>query len=701
MSNRFATWAAIAAALLAVPCPLAYAQVVSPRQLVEVVDFNSPVVSPDGSKVAFRLELASIERNTHETVWYVQRMQGGSVPRRVAEGGVPLRESWGLPSPSPAVWSPDGRWIYFRALFDDRIDVWRAAADGSEASPITLEPSDVREFSLSADGQLLRYAVGPTREAVKLAELEEYLGGIRIDDSVPIGQGLFRSGRLQGKPETQRLRDNEVIRYPLLADTPDRWRQIDLATGERSELATAEFPVQPLSAADLEAEIPGTWKLAHDRRSGRVALLTRRQPPAGLQTSPHAELSMLPGGNAPPAMRCVDEACAMQPITGIQWRPASDEVVFTITDPERSQAQSIFRWNVKTGRVHRVVRSRGLLNGGRDTHSPCGISHAALACVAAEASVPPRLERVDLETGAREILFDPNKLLAMDMTGVDVRPLKWKDAQGQEFNGLYYPAARSSGGPPPLFVTYYRCSGFVRGGVGDEWPLATLAGLGISALCISAAPSRIDAVERYDLGLSAVESAIDVLSDRGEIDRARVGMGGLSFGSEVTLWTVMNSDALAAASIASPPMSPLTYLFMSMHGDAFESRLQEFWQLGRPDETVERWETISPMFNLERMRVPILMQMPEQEYLHATDHAIPLLRDQRADLYVYPNEAHQKFQPRHKLSVYERNLDWFRFWLQDVERSDRGRAEQYERWREMRARVADLLGASTHGRSQD
>ena len=49
---------------------------------------------------------------------------------------------------------------------------------------------------------------------------------------------------------------------------------------------------------------------------------------------------------------------------------------------------------------------------------------------------------------------------------------------------------------------------------------------------------------------------------------------------------------------------------------------------------------------------------------------------------------HQKFQPRHKLAVYERNLDWFRFWLQGYEDPNPAKEKQYARWREMRAAVS-------------
>jgi dipeptidyl aminopeptidase/acylaminoacyl peptidase len=670
--------------LLVAPASVAGAHTVSPRQLVEVADFGIPVASPDGTHVAYRVEMASIERNTYDTVWYVQRIEDGAIPRRVAEGGVPLRESWGLPMPAAPVWSPDGRWIYFHALLDGRVEVWRAAADGSGAAAVTRGPADVRAFRLGPDGKSLYYSVGPSREEVDRAELREYDDGIRIDPTVPIGQGLFRSGVLQGRRETQRLRDNEVIRHPLLAGEADRWLQLDLRTGTEREVPVAPRDPHAISVGDLADGVPPPWRLELDRHQGRVAMLIRQGEASGRTES---SLAMLPSARSRRISACTAEPCSNKHITGIQWRPGGTEVVFTVTDQERSRAQSIFRWNVGTGEVVPVVASTGLLSGGRDPQSPCGISTTALVCVTASAAQPPRLERIDLDTGDRTLLFDPNRRLGEDMAQLSPMLLAWPDATGQAFNGVYYPAAGTHGGPPPLFITYYRCSGFVRGGVGDEWPLASFAGVGIATLCINAAPSRADAHERYELARSAVESAVELLARRGEIDRTRVGMGGLSFGSEATLWTAMHSDVLTAVSVSSPAMTPLAYLFFSLHGDAFTSRLDQYWQLAAPDATPERWRTLSPSYNLDKLRVPVLMQMAEQEYLHAADYAIPLVREHRADLYVYPDEAHQKFQPRHKLAAYERNLNWFRFWLLGAESAEREKEPQYAVWRRMRLQL--------------
>ena len=673
------------ALLLAPAWPAVAAGVVSPRQLLEVVDLGPPVVSPDGRHVAVRVERAAIERNTWESTWFVVAMDGASPPRRLADGGVPLRDSAGITLPEAPVWSPDNRWIYYRALLDGAVDVWRAAADGSGAEPLTRDPADVRGFVLDDSGHTLRYRVGATRERVAAAERAEYEHGIRIDGTIPIGQGLYRSGATEGRMATQRL-GAWFDRAGLLAGEPDRWKAVDLVSGSVRDPAAPEAPVPRSVVRPPGQDAEAAWKQAVEPGSGRIALLTRFGRYEGRQDGPNVRLSMRPGATADPTVECRASACVGKAITGIQWRPGSDEVLYTVTDPEAGQAQSIYRWNVRTGSVRPVARSNGLLAGGRDPGSPCGAGRTALACVAAAADRPPHLVAIDLDRGGRRTLFDPNAALARDMAQVPVRLLRWTDAGGRAHTGQFYPAHRATGEPAPLFLTYYTCPGYVRGGLGDEWPLASLAGYGIAALCINRRSGyTLDAVARYGEGLAAVESAIDLLAARGEIDRDRVGMGGLSFGTEVTMWTAAHADLLRAASITSPLMTPTFYLFGSLKGDEFLDGLRRNWQLGPPEQTPGRWRELSPAMHLDAIRAPLLMQMPEQEYLYALDFAIPLIRARRADLYVFPNAAHQKFLPSHKLAAYQRNLDWFRFWLQGYERRDPAVREQYARWREMRA----------------
>jgi len=657
---------------------------IAPRRLVEVADLSSPVISPDGRHVAFRVEQANIERDTIITTWYVQDVEGAAPPLRVSDGGFAMHAFHGLSSPEVPVWSQDGHWIYYRAMVDGRIDVWRAAVDGSAAEAVTGSSADVRDFALDADGRTLLYSVGPTREQVAAAERAQYDQGVRLDKSVPIGQPLFRSGFIDGRPATQRYRGGkELERAGLLADVEERWFTLDMVTGQQREQPPAAR--QAVAAESMPGQEGGAWERAIDRQRGRIAMLARSGDGQGLYVQPHSELTVRldPAGRR--STTCQAGECRNKTITDIQWRPGG-EVLFTVTDRDAGSSQSIFRWNVETGSVIPVVQANGLVNGGRDLLGSCGVSARVMVCVAAEADRPPYLERIELDTGERRTLFEPNAALAIDIAATTpARRLRWTDANGQVFSGYFFPARQRSGAAPPLFVNYYQCSGFVRGGTGDEWPLVSLAAQGIAALCINYAPLPLDAVDRYNQGLSAVRSAIDLLASTGEIDRSRVGMGGLSLGAEVTLWTLVNSDLLSAASVSSPVQTPLTYELRSLYDDTFFPALEKYWQLRAPEATPERWQTLSPVFHLDKVQAPIIMQLPEQEYLQALDYAVPLIKAGLSELYVFPDEAHFKFMPKHRLAVYQRNLDWFKFWLLDQEDPDRSRREQFMRWRLMKA----------------
>ncbi|SEM51693.1 Dipeptidyl aminopeptidase/acylaminoacyl peptidase [Pseudoxanthomonas sp. GM95] len=668
------------------------ARAVEPRELLEVADFSAPVISPDGRQVAFRIEQASIERNTFDASWYVQGLDGGA-PRRVADGGTVLRGTAGTPLPASVSWSPDGQWIYYRALVDGRVDVWRASTRGAGAVALTHDASDVRAFALVDGGRTLRYSVGPDRQAVLDAEQAESERGVRIDPSVPLGQGLVRSGNVDGRLATQRYGKVWFDRASLLADVPDVWKAMDLASGKVHSLA-AGVVVPERDDADPDKAFTEAWKVSRDM-DGRAAILTRFGEKHGLQLAPSVRLSALLQGRGERERVCADPLCTDKQISLVQWRPGHDEVVFTVSDPDAGRSQSIFRWDVRTDVVFEVAHAPGLLNGGRDGASKCGIAQAVLVCVSASANQPPRLEAIDLETGAARVLYEPNAALAQAMSGSAVRLLRWRDAAGRVFTGQYYPATPIGGAPAPLFVSYYLCTGFVRGGVGDEWPFASLAAHGIAALCINSQPYRIEPVERYDEALSAVDSVVKLLSADGQIDAGRVGMGGLSFGSEVTMWTAMRSKLLTAASVSSPSVTSTYYLFGSMKGAEFRDGLKELWGLESPQATPERWRQLSPQYAIDQIQIPVLFQMPEQEYLYALDYAIPLLEQGRAELYAFPNEPHQKFQPRHKLAVYQRNLDWFRFWLQGVEDPDPGKDAQYAGWRKMRLHLGEPAPART------
>jgi hypothetical protein len=64
------------------------------------------------------------------------------------------------------------------------------------------------------------------------------------------------------------------------------------------------------------------------------------------------------------------------------------------------------------------------------------------------------------------------------------------------------------------------------------------------------------------------------------------------------------------------------------------------------------------------------------------------------ELYYYPNEQHQVDHPVARIASLQRNVDWFRFWLQDYRRPAPEDPEQYARWELMRS---EQLRKPDHG----
>jgi dipeptidyl aminopeptidase/acylaminoacyl peptidase len=363
-------------------------------------------------------------------------------------------------------------------------------------------------------------------------------------------------------------------------------------------------------------------------------------------------------------------------------------VLFTTQDEHFGQ--SLYLWGKSATRVKLVARSDGQLSGGRSGSVPCAVTRSSAVCVAASAVSPPRLERFRFDNGGRYVLFDPNAELRV-RAQPRVEQLSFKLADGRVATGtlLFRP------GPPParapLFVNYYYCPGYLRGGVGDSYPFAPLVDSGFVVACLNTVPFKHwgDGADRERAALASVTSLVRLLDKRGWIDPGRVGMGGFSAGSEATMWVAMNSKLLRAAAVASPQYEPTDYWMSSVRGRDVPRILRDFEQVGSPDEDPERWKIISPALNADRIKAPLLMQLPEQEMRAAIELYARLSNTSTpVEMYAFPDEAHIKIQPRHQFAVYRRNLEWFRYWLQGHSDPDPTVAPQYRRWDALRLRRA-------------
>ena len=101
---------------------------------------------------------------------------------------------------------------------------------------------------------------------------------------------------------------------------------------------------------------------------------------------------------------------------------------------------------------------------------------------------------------------------------------------------------------------------------------------------------------------------------------------------------------------------------------------QRWWEeeLGLPwlEENRERWDKISPFFDLENVKTPTLIvggehdwNVPivnsEQLYIALKRMGVP------TELVVYPDEGHILSVPSYEKDLYERQIKWFDKYIPD------------------------------------
>uniref|UniRef100_B0T9D5 Dipeptidyl aminopeptidase/acylaminoacyl-peptidase-like protein n=1 Tax=Caulobacter sp. (strain K31) TaxID=366602 RepID=B0T9D5_CAUSK len=659
----------------------------TPSSLVETVDLSTPVLSPDGKTVAFRQGRASLNSNLYELSWWTVPLDASTPPRMIADAGSALWNSSGGPVVEAAQWSSDSLWLYYRALKEQQVQVWRSDRRGGMGEPVTRDDGDVERFILKGDR--LAYAVRATRSQILDAERAAYDQGVLIDATIDPSQNLFSAIEINGRMASQRFSGSWFQRSGILGDASQRIKAIDLTN---------------LKPIDAQLEVP-------QDPSDRIDVFALEKSLGPASASPFGQVSVTwrPGGSAVQItnpdgskLTCETPTCQAARPLWAAWRPGRAQVVFAARDA--SLGTALYLWTPARAETKTITLDAGTLDGGAFAQ-PCSVGIAKVVCVVADSLSPPRLEAIDLGSGGRTILAAPNGP-PLSQDELVAERLSWKDTAGRRFTGVLLRPRRAR--HLPLFVNYYACAGYLRGGVGDQFPFMILAQAGIVSLCVNETRDDSggqDSVADYEAGLAGVRAAIDDLADRGLIDPSKVGMGGLSFGSDVTLWVAAHSSLLAAASIASVQVGPAYYWLNGVAGRDTHEGLRRFWKLGRLDETPDRWKLVAPALHADQIKAPLLMQLPEQEFRPTIDLFAALSNSTTpVEFHVFAQEPHILTQPRHRLAAYARNVDWFRFWLQDYMDPSPGKADQYRRWEAMRSAQAAALAqpqTSSQDRTQD
>ncbi len=660
-------------------------------------DFGLISVSPDQRSIAFQVKRVDMAAHTFHSTWYVLPVQGGA-PVRIGDFGdiqfnpVPGGRVNGVQAPIKPWWSPDSRWVAYLRKDAGQVQVWRARADGSGEEQVTHNAADVMSFQWHPDSAGIYFTVGRDRSEMARAAQEEGDQGYLLDDrfipeysTKPLWLACGGDGWSLPTPASETC-------------TPRAWsvdsgRQEHPMTSEEHRALLAPVQIgRPRGIAAARAIQGITW----DSSRKRVAWLENEDPEA--MRGYAAPLTLFAEGRRCGASRCHGQ------LTQLWWR--NGRLIFQRMEGAAYSLPALYEWQPGTSAVRLIHRLDGKLES-------CEAGRAALICLQETPTVPRKLVSIALDDGEVSTLYDPNPQFS-ELAPGRVERIEWQDGYGNDaFGHLVYPPAYVAGRQYPLVIVQYRSRGFLNGGVGDEYPIFPLAAAGFLVLSFDS-PEDLRLAARYpldnlqDLGaleakewqegyqfrrkLNALNLILDQLERRGVVDPKRIGITGLSDGASTVDYALFNSTRFAAAAI-SGDWSPESYALQA--SEALRIFTRSYLAAESGQQAMERWGAYALSAHAQQVHTPLLIQVSDTELVQTTP-LFASLKDAHkpVEAYVFPDEYHVKWQPQHKLAVAERAIDWFRFWLLGEEDQAPGKADQYERWRRLRAELSQSAGVA-------
>jgi dipeptidyl aminopeptidase/acylaminoacyl peptidase len=659
---------------------------VSARDLATLRDIGRPDslvggdgplgLSPDGRSVAFILSRADPDTNLYCRALVVLELRPGARPRILDSGGdfisMTYQDLRGAVTPTGVAdvaapkWSPDSRSIAYLRRDNGKTQIWRVSVDLADAEKLTSSRVDIEAFAWTSDGKSIVFASRPALLDTEAAIDREARAGYLYDDRIVPVRG--------GRP---------MVRGPL----PCAYRTVDLDSRQTRSITPDE---KGLIEGERQPGLPPQAMAAASGEGGRRAWLAPTLP--GRYLSP-VDLWARDGQRRD--WRCTAQSCRTG-IVALWWEPHGNRVRYLRQEGPGNGRMAFYLWKPGAGVPRRTFASDDVFVG-------CLPSGTRFICLRDGSINPRRLVRLDPDTGTTELLLDPNPEFRSLILG-RVHRLVWKNEFGFEtFGDLVLPSDYRRGEKLPLIVVQYTSRGFLRGGTGDEYPILAFAARGFAVLSVQqplvfnaslplgnwhdwkdAEPENMRGWRERRSVTSSVVAGIAAASALGVVDPKRIGLTGLSDGTTTAWYLLSNTNMFAATSVSTCCADPKTDQILG--GLAWETERQRFGYPAPTDDNAGFWSPVSPAMNASRIAGPVLMQLADDEYLRALE-AFSAFRTKGppVEMYVFPDEHHIKWQPAHRLAIYERNLDWFSFWLQGREDSDPAKVPQYVRWRALRA----------------
>ncbi len=665
-------------------------------ELLTLQDIETFSLSPDGRLLAFITRRADLDHNTYDCKLYVIELGSGGSAKLLGTVSPAISRVAGYVGgfiPRKLHWALNGSMVTYVSNFDGLDQVWAWNVAGGPPRRLTNAATDVLSHDVIADGNTIFFTTLGTK-----GTLDEHS---KIEHSARANGMLFRRPLRWG----DYLGERGIAQYVAntIGVTFDHWI-VDAKSGRSRSARTADLAAFPVS-------FPGQREITFDLYAvmGAVPMLSR--PPevavsndltrtASVMTTP----SIKPTRGSDGMREYAILVGARNRQDKIEWYRRSEAAISSLKwSPDGAYLYFYQQEYTKDGLKASVCRITGpgtepnCLYSTNDTVGPW-TEHGVLfdntttkaVFLQSSATRTERLVMLDLAKGTLTTVYDPNPWLAKKDLGTPTF-LTWANRYGVKCYGyLVKPFDLVDGKKYPLVVVTYRASGFLRGGIGDEYPVYPLARAGFAVLVLDIGDVRAYPEEGDDETIyrrhfsqrSTIEEGLRAVEKYSFVDISRAGITGLSYGSFIVWDSLIASNWFKAAISSDGAETPTSFLLRGITNSFFT---RTFRLPIITEEYERRWKRIGESFNAGKIRAPILINDSDNEFESNLEMVTTMSElGKPFELFIYPHSGHNINQPTQRYSVYNRNIDWMRFWLKNEEDNNPAKAEQYSRWRRLR-----------------
>ena len=709
--------------LLSVPlgaqqAPGAQGRAFTPEDWYRVTRLSTPAVSPDGAWVAFTVTTVNEGENAlHSEIWMVS-----------ASGGEPIRlTSPGTESSRPR-WSDDGTQLLFTSRRPGgQGSTWVLQMDGTrmgeafqmETGPDGSKPAD-RSFTIWSEG------TQEGDEEVGGSPQEEGEG--RTDAfarMLPMARPPL--GSVTKPVDPRRFDGMHIVDFPYKRNgagfTPNRrepqtWNASQLWRQNSDDTVKVQLTQVDYSHRSPEVSPDGRWiafvadpELRPDSVVQAVRDSIAKLPyDAARDEAPRndSDIFLIPAGGGEPRRLTTMNGSERSPI----WSPDSRRVAF-VSSLERTTSSRIwvvevgggeprnilgdwkyepqgvdwmpngklvmsasvggrtalFHVDPESGGITEVVSGRRQMNGFSYDED-----FRTVAFVATSVDRPTELFMSDIDGGNERKLTGFNDALNQEIAWPSAERFTYESVGGLEIEAwLQYPHGYEAGKRYPLVL-------YIHGGphsaYGEGWfdEFHNLTGAGMFVLYTNPRGSSgygagFTYSTRGRWGMEDYEDlmkAVDIASQRDDVDPERLGVTGGSYGGFMTAWITTKTDRFVAAQT-----DRMICNWFSWYGTSEAQGLTEFEFYGKPWDNPDLYWELSPIKYVGNVTTPTLMVQSEE------DHRTPMtdaeqwfmsLRKQGVpvEFMRYPRSTHdlsRTGEPWLLVDRLGRLRDWFGYWL--------------------------------------